>query len=97
MKNIYLNVKFGETYDFYINMQIDSNKWMGRVYLGHIKLYKDGIVYVKRYNDGAKVEATMAYNKYYTNGTKNKARYIYVKNYSNGAKHIVDMYTTHYE
>ncbi len=51
---------------------------------------------MKRYDTGAKVEATMAYNKYYTDGTKKKARYIKVKDLS-GVERIIDMYTTHYE
>lgn len=88
--------KVGETYYFYMNMQIDSSYWMPKVLIGSIKLYKDGIIYVKRYSDGAKIEATMIYNKYYTNGTKNKARYILVKDIT-GAKRIIDVYTTHYE
>lgn len=89
--------KVGETYYFYINMRIDNSYWIGKVLIGNIKLYKDGIVYVKRYDNGAKVEATMAYSKYYQDGSKKKVRYIYVKDYTTGAQRIIDMYTTHYE
>ena len=88
--------KVGETYAFYVNALIDNSYWLGKVYIGSIKLYKDGIVWVKNYSNGSKVEATMAYNKYYTNGSKKKSRYILVKDIS-GAKRIIDMYTTHYE
>ena len=88
--------KVGETYAFYVDALIDNSYWLGKVYIGSIKLYKDGIVWVKNYSNGSKVEATMAYNKYYTNGSKKKSRYILVKDIS-GAKRIIDMYTTHYE
>lgn len=88
--------KVGETYAFYVNALIDNSYWLGKVYIGSIKLYKDGIVWVKNYSNGSKVEATMAYNKYYTDGSKKKSRYILVKDI-NGAKRIIDMYTTHYE
>ena len=88
--------KVGETYAFYVNALIDNSYWLGKVYIGSIKLYKDGIVWVKNYSNGSKVEAPMAYNKYYTDGSKKKSRYILVKDIS-GAKRIIDMYTTHYE
>ena len=88
--------KVGETYAFYVDALIDNSYWLGKVYIGSIKLYKDGIVWVKNYSNGSKVEATMAYNKYYTNGSKKKSRYILVKDIS-GAKRIIDMYITHYE
>ena len=88
--------KVGETYAFYVNALIDNSYWLGKVYIGSIKLYKDGIVWVKNYSNGSKIEATMAYNKYYTDGSKKKSRYILVKDIS-GAKRIIDMYTTHYE
>jgi hypothetical protein len=85
--------KPGQTYYIYINTLIDNSYWLGRVKLGQIKLYKDGIVYFK---DGStKREGTMAYVKD-NSGTKRKVRYILVKD-SNGTKRIIDMYTTHYE
>lgn len=85
--------KPGETYVIYVNTFIDNSYWLGRVRLGQIKLYKDGIVYFK---DGStKREATMSYVKD-SSGTKRKIRYILVKD-SNGTKRIIDMYTTHYE
>lgn len=87
--------KVGETYVVYVNMLVDGNRWMGRVRLGQIKLYKDGIVYFKD-SSGNKREATMAYNKNINNGAKNTSRYILVKDI-NGNKRILDMYTTHYE
>lgn len=78
-------------------MLVDNTTWFSRVYIGSIKLYKDGIIYYKRFDNGQKVEATMAYDKYFSNGTKYKVRYILVKDFATGAKHIIDMYTTHYE
>ena len=97
MKSCYQNVKFGETYYFYLNILIDNSYWLGRVHIGQIRLYKDGIIWVKRHDNGAKQEATMAYNKYYSNGSRQKVRWVYVKDYSSGAKRIIDEYTTHYE
>lgn len=69
----------------------------GEVYIGTITLYKDGIILVKRYDNGAQQEATMAYSKYYQDGSRKAVRYFYVKDYVSGAQRIIDEYTTHYE
>ena len=74
--------KPGETYNFYISMLIDNSYYMSNVYIGQIKLYKDGIVYVKNYSTGVQTEATKGYVKYYQDGTQKKVRYIYVKDYN---------------
>lgn len=86
--------KPGETYYIYINTLIDDSYWLGRVKLGQIRLYKDGIILYKD-SSGNRVEGTMVYFKD-NSGTKRKARYALAKD-SNGTKRIIDIYTTHYE
>ena len=85
--------KIGTTLYCYVNTHTPAG-WLGKVYLGSVKLTKRGYVYFKD-SSGNKKECTMSYAKD-SGGTKRTGRYVQVKD-SGGTTRIIDLYTTLYD
>lgn len=86
--------KVGDTLYCWVNTQTMEDVWLGRQYLGAIKLRKDGKIQYKDSN-GVVHEVTKVYYKD-SNGTLKKARYARIKD-SAGTTRVIDVYTTLYE
>ena len=86
------NVKVGGTLYFWVNTCTKGGAWLGRTYLGSVKIKKDGAIFIK---DGSnKREVVAAYIKD-SNGNRVKLSNIQIKDGSNKRK--IDVYTTLYE
>ena len=86
------NVKIGGTLYFWVNAYTKGGAWLGKVYLGSVKIKKDGAIFIK---DGSnKREVVVAYIKD-SNGNRVKLSNIQIKDGSNKRK--IDVYTTLYE
>ena len=86
------NVKVGGTLYFWVNAYTKGGAWLGKVYLGSVKIKKDGAIFIK---DGSnKREVVAAYIKD-SNGNRVKLSNIQIKDGSNKRK--IDVYTTLYE
>lgn len=90
------NAKVGDTLYCWVNTYVGgaTNAWLGRVYLGAVKIVQNGIIYYKD-GSGAVHVCTTGYGKD-TSGSNHKARYVQLKDTS-GAAHNIDVYTTLYE
>ena len=87
-------IRIGGTLYCWVNTQENSGSWLGRIYLGSIKMRKDGLIQYKNAS-GTTIEATKVYYKDSSGNTK-KIRYATAKD-GNGALHVIDVYTTLYE
>ena len=88
------NARIGDTLYCWVNTETTEGVWLGRQYLGAIKLRKDGKIQYKDSN-GTVHEITKVYYKD-SNGATKKARYARIKD-SGGATRVIDVYTTLYK
>ena len=86
-------MKPGDILYCWVNTHVKGDFWLGRSYLGALKMTKRGLIYYKD-GSGGQHECTTSHEKD-TSGNNRNGRYIYVKDTS-GNQRIIDTYTDLY-